>query len=153
MFWVGCVNWRGQTVDDIQNTVGSMVETFHQLPPTEGPDVLLKTVLILFPEVTAYGLIDEAQRRLKEKFVAMGLMIGQFYPGCDEPGLWNPEFRPLRSPLALLAIRHMVSSDFPFLATKTEWIERYLKKFAPSIPAAVRSIIASRFDSHNLNSD
>jgi hypothetical protein len=73
-------------------------------------------------------------------------MIGQFYPGCEEPGIRNPVFRPLRSPLALLAIRYMVSSDFPFLAKKTEWIEEYLKKFAPSIPASARNMIAAKFD-------
>jgi hypothetical protein len=146
MFWVGCVDRPDLTADDIERTVRGMVTEFHRLPPTEGSDVLLKTILILFPTVTSYSIIDEAQRRLKNQFVAMGLMIGQFYPGCQEPGLWNPQFRPLQSPLALLAVRHMVSSDFPFLAANPEWIERYLKKFAPSIPATVRSTLAMRFD-------
>lgn len=145
MFWVGCVDRPDLTADDIERMVAGMVLRFHRLPPTEGPDSLLKAVLILFPAVTDYNMIYETQRRLKKEFVTMGLMIGQFYPGCEEPGIRNPGFRPLQSPLPLLAIRHMVSSDFPFLAAKAEWMEEYLKKFAPSIPTAVRSAIAAKF--------
>jgi hypothetical protein len=150
IFWVGCVDRSDLTAEDIEKTVAGMVTGFRCLPPTEGPDALLKTILILFPTVTDYSLIDEAQRRLKEESVAMGLMIGQFYPGCEEPGIRNPDFRPLQSPLALLAIRHMVSSDFPFLTKKAEWIEEYLRRFAPSIPISVRNMIATKFDTQNL---
>ena len=146
IFWVGCVDRPDLTSEDIERTVTDMVTGFHRLPPTEGPDALLKAIIILFPTVTDYTMIDEAQRRLKNEFVAMGLMIGQFYPGCEEPGIRNPDFRPLQSPLALLAIRHMVGSDFPFLATKAEWVEEYLKRFASAIPAVVRSMIAAKFD-------
>jgi hypothetical protein len=150
MFWVGCVDRPDLTVEEIEKIVASTATKFHRLLPAEGPDALLKTILILFPTVNDYSLIDEAQRRLKEESVAMGLMIGQFYPGCEEPGIRNPEFRPLQSPLALLAIRHMVSSDFPFLVAKVKWIEEYLIKFAPAIPAAVRNAIAAKLAAQNM---
>jgi hypothetical protein len=150
LFWVGCVDKPDLTADEIVRTVAGMVMEFHRLPPTGGPDALLKAILIIFPAVTDYNMIAEAQKRLKKEFVTMGLMIGQFYPGCEESGIRNPEFRPLRSPLALLAIRHMMSSDFPFLAGKVEWIEEYLKRFAPSIPAGIRRIIAAKFDMRNI---
>lgn len=146
IFWVGCVDSPDLTADDIERAVGGMTAEFHRLPPTEGSDALLKTILILFPSVTDYRLIDDAQKRLKKESVSTGLMIGQFYPGCDEPGIRNPDFRPLQSPIPLLAIRHMVSSDFPFLAGSVAWTEEYLKRFAPSVPAAVRKMIAAKFD-------
>ena len=149
-FWVGCVDRSGLTAEDIEKTVAGMVTGFHHLPPTEGPDTLLKTILILFPAVTDYTRIDQAQKRLKEESVPTGLMIGQFYPGCGEPGIRNAAFRPLQSPLPLLAIRHMVSSDFPFLVAKAEWIEEYLKRFAPSIPPSVRNMITTQFDNQNV---
>jgi len=144
-FWVGCVNRADLTADDIEEIAADMIPVFHSLSPADGPGAVLKSILILFPRVTDYSIIDEAQRRLKEKSIPTGLMIGQFYPGCEEPGIRNAEFRPLQSPLPLLAIRHMVSSDFPFLAPKKQWVEEYLKKFAPSVPPAVRSAIAAQF--------
>jgi hypothetical protein len=148
MFWVGCVDRSDLTVGDIERTVADTVARFNRLAPTTEPEALLKTILILFPAVTDYSMIDDAQRRLKERSVAMGLMIGQFYPGCGEPGIRNPEFRPLQSPIALLAVRHMVGSDLPFLSARVEWVEEYLKKFAPAIPASARSTIAAKFDAH-----
>jgi hypothetical protein len=145
-FWVGCLDRSDLTADDIEKTVADAVQVFRLLPPTEGPETLLKTILILFPTVADYSLIDEAQKKLKEESVPMGLMIGQFYPGCEEPGIRNRNFRPLQSPLPLLAIRNMVGSDFPFLAARGEWVQDYLNKFAPAIPEPVRSVIAGKFD-------
>jgi hypothetical protein len=144
-FWVGCVDRADLTAEDIEEIVAEMIPVFHGLPPVDGPDAVVKSILILFPEITDYSIIDEAQRYLKEKSIPVGLMIGQFYPGCEEPGVRNSEFRPLQSPIPLLAIRYMVSSDFPFLTPKTRWVEAYLKKFAPSVPPAVRTTIAAQF--------
>jgi hypothetical protein len=151
-FWVGCVDRSDLRVEDIERTVSGMVTEFLRLPPMEGPGTLLKTILILFPAVIDSSKIDQAQRRLKKESVSSGLMIGQFYPECEEPGIRNPEFRPLRSPVPLLAIRHMVSSDFPFLTGRAEWIEEYLNRFAPSIPASVRSTMATKLDTQPFSS-
>ena len=43
------------------------------------------------------------------------------------------------------AVRHMVSSDFPFLNNNPEWIEAYLRHFAPTIPSPVRAALAVGF--------
>jgi hypothetical protein len=144
-FWVGCVDRTDLTARDVEEVAAGVIPVFHGLPPADGPGAALKSILILFPQVTDYSIIEQAQYRLKEKSIPTGLMIGQFYPGCEEPGIRNPGFRPLQSPIPLLAIRHMVSSDFPFLAPKTQWVEEYLRKFAPSVPPSVRSTIAARF--------
>lgn len=146
VFWVGCLDRPGLTAADIERTVANMVIGFRRLPPMTGADSLLKTILILFPSVADFSMIDDVQQRLKEESIPRGLMIGQFYPGCEEPGIRNPEFRPLQSPFALLAIRHIVSSDFPFLATRAAWVEDYLKIFAPAIPGPVRRMVAEKFD-------
>jgi hypothetical protein len=145
MFWVGCAESSDLDAVDIQRTVADVVAVFRQLPSAEDSDAMLKTILVLFPGISDYSVIDEAQRRLKEESVALGLMIGQFYPACEEPGIRNPAFRPLRSPVPLLAIRHMVGSDLPFLTSRLEWVQEYLKRFAPAVPSHVRDLIAAKF--------
>ena len=150
MFWITCVERSDLTAEDIEEVTSGMVMIFNHLSPTERPASLLKTILILFPEVADYNLIDQAQRHLKEEAIPAGLMVGQFYPGCEEPGIRNPSFRPLRSPLALLAIRHMVSSDFPFLASNKRWVEEYLKNFALSLPPSVHDMIAAGVDNRGV---
>jgi len=46
-----------------------------------------------------------AHERCKPNFVERGLMLGEFWSGNDSPGVHNPEFRPLDSPVPLLVIR------------------------------------------------
>ena len=137
-FWVGCVERSDLTSEDIEKTVSGVMAQFFRLPPEDGSGALLKAIVILFPAVTDYRRIDEAQQRLKDASIPAGLMVGQFYPGCAEPGIRNPNFKPLQSPIALLAIRHMVSSDLPFLTAKAQWIEEYRKRFPLPILVAER---------------
>ncbi|WP_198347981.1 DUF6875 domain-containing protein [Plantactinospora sp. KBS50] len=102
------------------------------------------TILIVLPRVDRSDPepLNRLQARLKTDFVQEGLMIGQFHPECAEPGLWNRDFRPLHSPVPLLAIRHMVAFDLPFLQASQQHLEAYLATFAPAIPTAVRSRLA-----------
>lgn len=61
------------------------------------------------------AMIERVQRRLKPEYVESGLMIGQFFPGCDEGGIRNPAFRPLDAPVISLAVRFMTLADAPFM--------------------------------------
>jgi len=88
--------------------------------------------------------LDALQRRLKDAFVREGLMVGQFHPHCEQRGLWNEDFRPLKAPIPLLAIRRMVSSDLPFLLGSASHLSAYLDRFAPGIPSHVRRHLVAR---------
>jgi hypothetical protein len=85
------------------------VIVFAGLDPAEAPDY-----------------INGLHHRLKPSFVASGMMLGEFFHSCEKPGLRNPEFRPLRSPLPLLVIRPMVRQDIVFLSDRMEFIRAYL---------------------------
>ena len=68
-------------------------------------------------------LVDEVQNALKPYFVEQGLMLGEFHSKNEGSGLRNPNFKPLRSPVPLLAIRYMVDSDLPFMMSPKYSIE------------------------------
>lgn len=116
------------------------LKTFLELEPTQPEeDALNKAILLLFPDIShedAPQLIDSVQKQLKPLFVDSGLMLGEFHKRNQTPGLHNPHFRPLRSPIPMLAIRFMVESDLPFLQsaddlkTRVRYLEAYLKRFA-----------------------
>jgi hypothetical protein len=112
----------------------------------EGPDAnvnMYRSLIMIFPDVSAEEapfLIDGAQRKLKGKFVKHGLMLGEFHPSSNQPGLRNPEFRPLRSPVPLMAIRHMVESDIDFLnrphdppSQRLLFLTAYLNSIGPAL--------------------
>ncbi|MBD2530990.1 hypothetical protein H6G97_15945 [Nostoc flagelliforme FACHB-838] len=97
-----------------------------------------KAFLLIFPDIhieDAPKQIDSIQQKLKPLFVESGLMIGEFHKRNESPGLHNPNFRPLRSPIPLLAIRFMVEADLPFLQSPADphlrirYLEAYLKRF------------------------
>jgi hypothetical protein len=122
--------------------VATYRDWFAELPPTDGQAAQFKTILILFPEVRtadAPEIIDATQAELKPSFVENGLMIGQFHPlPPGEGGLWNKDFRPLRCPVPLLAIRHMVPTDLPFLTRDRRLLDGYYRVFGDSLPPRQR---------------
>ena len=73
--------------------------------------------------------LDEAHARLKNIAVEGGAMIGQFHPACDERSVRNDGFRVSRSPLPLLAVRHMAAHDILFLHEHPHWFAAYRERF------------------------
>jgi hypothetical protein len=106
----------------------------------------LVTVLSILPRIDRHDAapLDALHAELKDEFVKDGVMIGQFHPTCGAAGLWDPEFRPLQSPVPLLAIRDMVSSDLPFLLGSPTHAATYFERFARGIPAHTRRFLIER---------
>jgi hypothetical protein len=131
---------RSKNLDtqEIANIVLKYLNAFLELEPKDPEEAIYKAILLIFPEIThekAPRLIDSVQKQLKPLFVESGLMLGEFHKHNQTPGLHNPNFRPLRSPTPILAIRFMVESDLPFLINaedldcRVRYLEAYLKRF------------------------
>jgi hypothetical protein len=120
--------------DSLVGLIAEIAAVFPELPPVDGPDSTYKAVLVVFPELTDFSQIDSVQAECKSAFVERGLMVGQFYPGHQQGGLHNPDFKPLDAPLPMLAVRKMVASDYPFLNGNDVWMKAYLSRFARVIP-------------------
>jgi hypothetical protein len=91
-----------------------------------------RTVIIGFPgcfDAAGIAMLKRVQDRHKFYSLRRNRMIGLMYPESDAPGLWNPDFRPLRAPLPVLAIRHMVEHDAPFAARHPLLLLPYLARF------------------------
>lgn len=91
-----------------------------------------RAVVAVFPclsEPDGASMIERLQRSLKLSFVERGLMIGQFFPSCQEAGLWNRDFRPLQSPVISLAIRNITIFDAPFMLDRQAYIDAFVAAF------------------------
>ena len=122
--WMTEVGDTAANFESISAIITEYRNLFLETEPISGPDAINKAFLVAFPSLTANGaeaaaIIDKVQASLKRYFVEMGLMLGEFHAANESPGLRNPDFRPLRSPIPMLAIRHMVESDLPFLIRTT----------------------------------
>jgi hypothetical protein len=83
-------------------------------------------------------IVDGIHRALKPEFVARGMMVGEFWPEHEAPGVHNPDFRSQASPVPLFVLRFMVPTDVNFLSLpSTEprqrliYLEHYRRSFAP----------------------
>jgi len=91
-----------------------------------------RAIVAVFPQLSEPGgarMIERIQKRLKPSFVEGRMMIGQFFPSCPEPGLWNPAFRPLRSPVISLAMRNITIFDAPFMLDRAEYVAAFVATF------------------------
>ncbi|MDF5715757.1 MAG: hypothetical protein PUP93_18200 [Rhizonema sp. NSF051] len=122
----------------IEEIVLSYRDSFLELEPRDREVGINKVILLVFPDIhldDTDKMIDAVQQKLKPFFVESGLMLGEFHNRTESPGLHNPNFRPLRSPIPLLAIRYMVEVDLPFLqgaedlGLRVRYLEAYLRLF------------------------
>jgi len=91
-----------------------------------------RAVLVAFPHCRGdegRARLKAVQNRLRPESIYRGKMIGLFEPGSEDKGLINPEFRPLRAPVPLLAIRMLVENDAPFVLRNPRLAPIYLLKF------------------------
>lgn len=142
--WMAVARPESPNPKEVKEIVARYREVFLNLPPTTGEDSLYKAILIIFPDVPteeAPYLIDRVQMELKPHFVDEGMMIGEFHKLNAAPGLHNPDFFPLRSPLPMLAMRFMVESDLVFLMremdapeTRVHFLKSFLRRFESVLP-------------------
>ncbi|MBX9400685.1 hypothetical protein K4L06_05125 [Lysobacter sp. BMK333-48F3] len=140
--WLAEVCDREVSVERIVDLIGEYRDLFGEIEPRNGQAAINKTVLVVFPHLgaDAAGFIDDVQRELKPSFVDLGLMLGEFHAANESPGLRNPAFRPLRSPVPMLAIRHMVETDLPFLRRdldtpqiRAQYLRSYLRRLGGTV--------------------
>jgi hypothetical protein len=147
-----------------------LIALFPTLSPIHSPGSDFKAIILTFPGLSLDGgsrLIDPLQKALKPEVTAQGLMIGQFYPGCPEPGLHNSDFRPLSTPFPILVLRPMHLTDLMFLMSSPEYFRAYCRKFGvtsreqvtmriaranvPQLPQRWEECLDAVFPLHTLN--
>jgi hypothetical protein len=128
----------------VTGLTSDMEQHLEEFLQSERSDDLYYCRLVIPDELgDASSAIECVQKQLKPMFVERHLMIGQFFPDCAEPGLHNRAFRPLQTPVPLLAIRHMVLSDIAFLYGNERYMTAYLENFEERGSVAIRQFEAS----------
>ncbi len=136
MYLTVCPLPETPTEDDIFNSMLIYGNIFQRMEPTEGDLSKLRTIVIALPDIPdehAQALMEPAHKRLKTELLKHNMLIGQFYPGCQIPGSWNPHFLPLQSPIAMFAIRTFIESDWRFLKGNEEWEDLFKNRFGEAV--------------------
>jgi hypothetical protein len=118
---------RSESVEALSGDIEMHMEEFHRGATPH--DIYRCRIIVPGRIDDVASAVECVQKQLKPAFVERHLMIGQFYEGCEVPGLWNVNFRPLQSPIPLIAIRHMVPTDIAFLYGNDSYLRAYFEKF------------------------
>ncbi len=136
--WLAVIRTKNLCLEQIEAIVRSYRDVFLDGEAEDKELPITKSFVLIFPDVhieQASKVIDGVHKKLKPLFVESGLMLGEFHNRTDNPGLHNPNFRPLRSPIPLLVIRPMTEVDLTFLMSpdnphlRIRYLEAYLNRF------------------------
>ncbi len=149
-FWCGVVDEHADLTDAaLDDIIADVFDGFSHVIDEHGR-ADAPAIVTLFPGLDDYEPLVRAHHRNKSTFVSNGFMLGEFYPGCPQIGLWSAEFSALQAPIPMLVARPMASSDFPFLVGNPTWLESYFAQFAPGLPVKLRetmaTLLAQRYD-------
>lgn len=105
---------------------------FIELAPSFGHKHIFRSIIMLIdiPNEDQQQIVEQAVIDLKSHFVEKKSMLGEFHSKPPEKGgIRNPHFKPLMSPVPLLAIREMVETDIEFLKEKSDYLAQYKQFF------------------------
>ena len=91
-----------------------------------------RTIIVGFPECggeVGLDMLKKVQKEMKYVSLSRYKMVGLMFAQSEAPGLWNADFRPQRSPMPILAIRHIVENDAFFAVRHPLLCIPYLMKY------------------------
>jgi hypothetical protein len=124
----------GATASDavgIRAELLDMFDCFDAIPHPRKMGIY-RAIMIGFPncgDADGIAVLAAVQKSLRFLSFRRARMIGLFYPQADAKGLWNPKFRPLRSPIPVIALRSLVVQDAAFVMRHPLLAPAYLLNF------------------------
>ncbi|HEV7690690.1 MAG TPA: hypothetical protein VGO52_07710 [Hyphomonadaceae bacterium] len=112
--------------------------------PADSERKSLRSAVIGLPNCTGpegVAMLERINKRHKYYTLARMQMIAFFHADSQTPGLWNPDFKPMRSPFPVIGARFLVEQDAVFAAKYKLMIPTYLMRFG--VPGA-RKLVAAR---------
>lgn len=123
-----------QDEDDVFTLARRAWSDLLQIPAPPGKE-RLRTIVIGFPNCDSsdgLAMLQRVFKRHKYYTLTRFRMMAFFHAHSDIHGLWNPDFRPMRSPMPVLGARYMIEQDAVFAAKHRIMIAPYLLRFGPA---------------------
>ncbi|MEU3290636.1 DUF6875 domain-containing protein [Streptomyces longwoodensis] len=116
---------------DLIEEIARSSQREYELTTWQGRNPMLRAMVVALPDLRGEDteLLDQAHARVKDDFVAQGLMIGQFHENCKVTAARNSRFAVSKAPLPLFAIRAIALHDVFFLSERPHWFQHYRERF------------------------
>jgi hypothetical protein len=121
---------------DVVELMTAYRSLFLDTEPADGADADRAAIIVVFTDLPAARaqelFADVLQEIAVRAYAEDGILYGPFYEGHQGSALHNPEFRPFRSPVPFMFVRHGVVGDWPFFLDKEDWLSMYADRFRES---------------------
>jgi hypothetical protein len=134
--WLAPEQIAGRDVPDVVELINSYQRLFLDAQPTDGDDASYKVIVVVFTDLSAdraQGVFDEVLHHLAvPSYAEDGIVFGPFYEGHEGTAIYNSSFRPFRSPVPFLFVRHGVVSDWKFFLDNEDLLNLWARRFGES---------------------
>ena len=135
-FWLAPERIGALDVPAVVELVDGYRESFLDVRPVGGDEAKYKVIVVVFtdlPPDRAPGVFDGVLEQLAvAAYAEDGIVFGPFYEGHHGTAIYNSNFRPFRSPVPFLFVRHGVISDWKFFLDKKDWLSLWARRFGES---------------------
>jgi hypothetical protein len=104
--------------------------------PTDGDDLIYNVIVVVFtdlPADRAQGVFDGVLDQLAvPTYAEHGILFGPFHEHFEGTAIYNSNFRPFRSPVPFLFVRHGVVSDWKFFLDNEDMFNLWARRFGDS---------------------
>jgi hypothetical protein len=134
--WLAPEQIADRDVPDVVELISGYQRLFLDAPPTDGDDANYKVIVVVFTDLSAdraQGVFDDVQEHLAvPSYAEVGIVFGPFYEGHEGTAIYNSSFRPFKSPVPFLFVRHGVISDWKFFLDNEDWLNLWARRFGES---------------------
>jgi hypothetical protein len=134
--WLAPEQIAVRDVPDVVELINGYQRLFLDAQPTDGDDATYKVIVVVFTDLSAdraHGVFDDVLQQLAvPSYVEDGIVFGPFYEGHEGTAIYNSSFRPFRSPVPFLFVRHGVISDWKFFLDNEDWLDLWARRFGES---------------------
>ena len=111
--WLAPEQIANQSVPDVVELMNDYRRLLLRARPIEGDDANYKAIVVVFTDLSAdraREYFDDVQiQHLKRlSYVEDGVVLGEFHERNEGAAIRNPSFRPFKSPVPFLLMRHAV---------------------------------------------
>jgi hypothetical protein len=141
ILWLAPEQIADLEVPAVVELINGYQRLFLDAQPTDGDDANYKVIVVVFTDLSAdraQGVFDDVLQHLAvPSYVEDGIVFGPFYEGHEGTAIYNSSFRPFRSPVPFLFVRHGVISDWKFFLDNDDQLNRWAHRYGES---AVRAL-------------
>jgi hypothetical protein len=128
-------------VPDVIQLISGYKSLFLGTHPVDGEDANYKSLVVVFTDLSADRAKDYFDGILQglgaPSYAEDGLVLGGFYESNEGTAIYNSSFRPFRSPVPFLLMRHAVISDWKFFVDNEDWLNLWSRRFGESAVQAL----------------